>query len=518
MSSETKEKNSVSQNISDSNENKSVNAMRENPIGQIFSFLQKDFVWFSSLTEQINYCSENISSVIGYSSSEIKSFNEKRLAITFNEDISRIREALNEFLTNSSTNIIKLFYRLERKENILISVMEKIYAERDEKGEVTNLYGIVSDITEIKEAEDRLFNTISDLQKLNEAKDKFVSRISHDLRSPFTSIIGFAEVLINDPKIPENDKSEYLNFILQSSKNQFNFVSQLSEIIKLQTNRVKLEPQRANASRLIHYSVSSFTAQVVNKSLDLKVNVSESIHINTDERLFLLLITSLISNAVKFSKPGGKIIISAQEFNEDFVEIIVKDEGVGISEKNKVKLFKIDQIFFSEGTKGEKGVGLGLLLAKEIVEKHGGNLWFYSNQNEGSEFHFTIPISKNAILIVESDTSVRGSYEELIKTKFPEFDVMSARDGYDALNMIASRVPSMILVDHDLPLMTGLQMLDNIFNTHKNSKISTMVIVENLSDNLKKLYDKIGVTEILPKPISLKVLHKRFEELINSIR
>ena len=518
MSAETKGKNSGSQNMSDSIENKSVNSMQENQIRQIFSFLHKDFVWFSSLTEQMNFCSKNISSVIGYTSEEIKSFNEKRLAITFNEDIARIREALNEFLTDSSSNVINLFYRLERKENTFISVMEKIYAERDEKGEVTNLYGIVSDITEIKEAEDRLFSTINDLQKVNEAKDKFVSRISHDLRSPFTSIIGFAEVLINDPKISEKDKSEYLNFILQSSKNQFNFVSQLSEIIKLQTNRVKLEPQRTNANRLIHYSVSSFTGQVVDKGLEIKVNVSESIHINADERLFLLLITSLISNAVKFSKPEGKIIISAQEFNEDFVEIIVKDEGVGISEKNKTRLFKIDQIFFSEGTKGEKGVGLGLLLSKEIVEKHGGNLWFYSSQNEGSEFHFTIPVSKNAILIVENDSSARSSYEELIKTKFPEFDVMSARDGYDALNMIASRVPSMILVDHDLPLMTGLQMLDNIFNTHKNSKISTMVIVENLSDNLKKLYDKIGVTEILPKPISLKVLHKRFEELINSIR
>jgi len=516
MSSETKEKKSGSQNISDSNENESVNSMQENQIRQIFSFLQKDFVWFSSLTEQINYCSENISAVIGYASEEIKSFNEKRLAITLNKDIAHIREALNEFLTDSSTNSIKLFYRLERKENTFISVMERIYAERDEKGEVTNLYGIVSDITEIKEAEDRLFNTISDLQKLNEAKDKFVSRISHDLRSPFTTIIGFAEVLINDPKIPEKDKFEYLNFILQSSRNLLHFVNQLSEIIKLQTNRIKLEPQRTNANRLIHYSVSSFTAQVVDKGLEIKVNVSESIHINTDERLFLLLITSLISNAVKFSRPGGRIIISAQEFNEDFVEIIVKDEGVGISEKNKTRLFKIDQIFFSEGTKGEKGVGLGLLLSKEIVEKHGGNLWFYSNQNEGSEFHFTIPISKNAILIVEGDSSARSSYEELIKTKFSEFDLMSARDGYDALNMIANRIPSLILVDHDLPLMTGLQMLDNIFKSHKISKISTMVLVENLSDDLKKSYNKIGVTVILPKPISLKVLHKRFEELISS--
>jgi PAS domain S-box-containing protein len=342
--------------------------MEENQIKKILKFLQRDFVWFSSLTEQINYCSENIGSVIGYTSDEIKSFNEKRLALTANEDISRIREALNEFLTDSSTTSLKLLYKLERKDNVVISIMEKIYAERDEKGEVTNLYGIVSDITEIRETEDRLFYTISELQKLNEAKDKFVSRISHDLRSPFTSIIGFAEVLLNDPNLSEKDKAEYLNFILQSSKNQFNFVNQLSEIIKIQTNRIKLEPQRTNANRLIHYSVSSFTAHVVDKSLEIKVNVNESIHINADERLFLILITNLISNAVKFSKPGQKISVSAQEFNDDFIEIIVKDEGVGISEKNKIKLFKIDQIFFSEGTKNEKGTGLGLLLSKEIVE------------------------------------------------------------------------------------------------------------------------------------------------------
>lgn len=518
MSSETKGTNTGSQDTTDGDNEPSGTSMQENQIRQIFSRLQKDFVWFSSLTEQINFCSENIISVIGYTSEEIKSFNEKRLAITFNEDISRIREALNEFLTDSSSNEIKLFYRLERKDNAFISVMEKIYAERDEQSEVTNLYGIVSDISEIKDTEDRLFSTISELQKLNEAKDKFVSRISHDLRSPFTSIIGFAEVLVNDPKIPEKERSEYLNFILQSSKSQFNFVNQLSEIVKLQTNRVKLEPQRANANRLIHYSVSSFTAQVVDKSLEIKVNVSESTHINTDERLFLLLVTSLISNAVKFSKPGGRIVISTQEFNEDFVEMIIKDEGVGISEKNKTRLFKMDQIFFSEGTKGEKGVGLGLLLSKEIVEKHGGNLWFYSNQNEGSEFHFTIPVSKNAILIIENDSAARASYEELVKTNFSEYDVLDARDGYDALNMIANRIPAVIIIDQELPLMTGLQTLDNIYKTHKNSKISAMVLAENLSDDLIKSYENIGVKTILPKPISLKVLQRRIEELISSTR
>jgi two-component system, sensor histidine kinase and response regulator len=516
MSSETKGINSGSPSISNSNKDQGVIPMQENQIGHILSKLQKDFVWYSSLTEQINFCSESIQSVLGYTSEKIKSFNEKRLAITHNEDISRIREALNEFLTALSSDNIKLFYRLERKDNTFISVMEKIYAERDEKGEVTNLYGIVSDITEIQESEDRLFNMIGELQKLNEAKDKFVSRISHDLRSPFTSIIGFAEVLMNDSNIPDNDKHEYLNFILQSSKNLLHFVNQLNEIIKLQTNHIKLEPKRTNTNRLIHYSVSSFTAQIVDKNLEIKVNVKESIHINSDERLFLILITSLISNAVKFSKQRSKIIISAKDFNEDFVEIIVKDEGLGISENNKTRLFKMDQIFFSEGTKGEKGVGLGLMLSKEIVEKHGGNLWFYSNQNEGSEFHFTMPISKNAILIVENDSIARSSYEDLIKMNFSEFDVMNACDGYDALNMIATRIPSVIIVDHDLPLMTGLQMLENIYKAHKNIKISTMVLAENLSADLIKSYEDIGIKTILPKPISLKVLHKRIEELLSS--
>lgn len=515
MSSETKRKYADSQNFSDSSPNEAVNFMKEDRFRQIFSYLQKDFVWFSSLIEQINYCSENIHSVIGYTADEIKSFNEKRLAITPTEDISRIREALNEFLTDSSLNNIKLFYKIERKDSTLISVIEKIYAERDLNGEVTNLFGIVSDITEIKETEDRLFSTISDLQKLNEAKDKFVSRISHDLRSPFTSIIGFSEVLLNDANISDKDKSEYLNFILQSSKNQFNFVNQLSEIVKLQTNRIKLEPQRTNANRLIHYSVSSFTAQVVDKNLEIIVNVDESVHINTDERLFLILITSLISNAVKFSKQGQKIFISAHEFNEDFTEIIVKDQGVGISEKNKAKLFKMDQIFFSEGTKGEKGAGLGLLLSKEIVEKHGGNIWFYANVNEGSEFHFTIPSSKNTILIVENDTVARDSYEGLIKNKYSFLDVISAKDGFDALNIIASRIPSIILVNHDLPLMSGLQLLENIFKAHKNSKITTMVIMENISNELTTLYNDLGIKIILPKPISLKLLHKKFEEILS---
>jgi DNA-binding response OmpR family regulator len=122
------------------------------------------------------------------------------------------------------------------------------------------------------------------------------------------------------------------------------------------------------------------------------------------------------------------------------------------------------------------------------------------------------------VLIVENDSSSRTSYEELIKSNYSSFDVISARDGYDALNIIANRFPSIIIVNHDLPFMTGLQLLESIFKAHKNSKISVLVIMENISEEIIKLYNNIGINTILPKPISLKLLHKRVEEIINLIR
>ncbi len=518
MASNSREKKSIFRKVSSIGESSKDDTASFSRLQQIISQLKKDFLWYSSLVDQINYCTENIESVIGYSSNEIKSFNEKRLTLVHKDDIGRIRESLNEFLTDPHSDHIEITYKLLRKDSESISLLEKIYANRDLNGEVIELYGIVSDISSLKEAEDRLYETISDLQKLNDAKDKFVSRISHDLRSPFTSIIGFAEVLINDPELNEKERLEYLNFILQSSKTQFNFVNQLSEIIKLQTNRLKLEPQRANANRLIHYAVSSFTSQVIDKGLEIKVNTNENIFINVDERLFILLISNLISNAVKFSKQGGKIFVNTHEFNDDFVEIIVKDEGIGISENNKSKIFNLDKIFFSEGTKGEKGTGLGLLLAKEIVEKHGGNIWFYSNLNEGTEIHFTIPLSRNAIMFVNNDSSLNHEFMNIVKTKFSDYDLMVAKNGYEALNLISERMPTIMIIDHDLPLMTGLQTIENFFDTYKNNKIPIVVFAQNVTNELKQSYIELGVKAVLPKPISLKVLQKQVAELVKSDR
>lgn len=159
---------------------------------------------------------------------------------------------------------------------------------------------------------------------------------------------------------------------------------------------------------------------------------------------------------------------------------------------------------------------MGLLLAKEIVEKHGGNLWFYSNQNEGTEFHLTLPVSKNSVLIIEKDSSILSGYEELVKSNFPQFNIICAHDGYEALSLITERVPSIVILAHELPLMTGLQFLDTVIKSNKNSKISILLCADELSEDIVKAYEKIGVIEILNKPVSLKVLDRKFRELVDT--
>ncbi len=140
----------------------------------------------------------------------------------------------------------------------------------------------------------------------------------------------------------------------------------------------------------------------------------------------------------------------------ELIEIIIRDEGVGIQEENQLKLFKIDEKFSTEGTKGEKGIGLGLKLVKEIIEKHNGKIWFYSQPEVGTEFHFIIPEAKQIYLLVEDEPKTRIFDKKYILKEFPDAEIIETENGYEALNVAFKKVPSMAISDHDMPLMNGL--------------------------------------------------------------
>jgi CheY-like chemotaxis protein len=188
------------------------------------------------------------------------------------------------------------------------------------------------------------------------------------------------------------------------------------------------------------------------------------------------------------------------------IEIIVRDEGVGISEENQPKLFKIDQKFSLPGTNGERGSGLGLTLVKEIIDKHGGQVWFYSRIGEGSEFHITVPEARNLILLVEDDQGTRALYKKIIETALPNFEVKFADNGYEAIGLYRSLLPTLIITDHDMPLMNGIQLVEAIQKKESNKSIPIIVISGKLDEEITRKYLKLGIDKVVSKPVDNELL------------
>ncbi|MGE5440499.1 MAG: ATP-binding protein, partial [Bacteroidota bacterium] len=234
-----------------------------------------------------------------------------------------------------------------------------------------------------------------------------------------------------------------------------------------------------------------------------------------DEKLITQAVANLLSNAIKFTEENKKIEITVNHFKKGFIEFTVKDEGVGISEANKSKIFRFDQKFSSEGTKGEKGSGLGLTLVREIVEKHGGDIWFYSETGKGSEFHFIIPEAPNVVLLVEDDPHVRSLWVKLVKKALPDFEIIQTSNGYEAISIIQEKVPSLVVTDHSMPLMNGIQLIESMRKRDESNKIPVIVIAGTLTPELKEKYYRLGAESVLAKPVDVKEFMNALAVLIN---
>ena len=471
----------------------------KNIIEKFVDLFKDEYFWYEDRKNkkaEIFY-TNSVEEVTGYTKEELLAMPGKGKDIIHGEDLQELKHQVNEFENDPDRNYLELEFRITRKNNKNVWVKEILFVDRNDEGEIIESFGKVYNISSYKEKEKTLLKNIDELRNLNVSKDNFIAMLSHDLRAPFTSILGFSEILLNETDLSDNEKAEYLTYINDSSQNQLQIISDLLDWSRLQTGKLQIEQQRVHAQSMVFNCVSSLTGNAIRKNIDIKVNVPDNLYINVDERLIIQVITNLLGNAIKFSHEEASVEINANIYNEKFSEIIVKDEGVGISEEGKEKLFQIGKIFSTEGTKGEKGTGLGLALAKQIVEKHGGDIWFYSKLGEGSEFHVTLPSSANTILVVKSDKEKKKSYINFLKERFPLYQVIGADNGYEALGIIISHMPSLIVTDHEMPLMNGMLLIQSIRLEDKPLNIPVIAILNTESDEIKKSYDEYGIKTIL---------------------
>ncbi len=258
---------------------------------------------------------------------------------------------------------------------------------------------VYNDITKQVEAErkirmrdKKLRENAKELKNLNDTKDKFFRILAHDLKNPFSSLLGASEYLYKEAEKHDTDKVRMLGKILYgSAKSGFDILANLLEWSRSQTGILEFHPERVDMDAIIDNNIKLVTALASSKQISIKANVENGLTATADANMLNTVMRNLLINALKFTNTGGKVIIMARKEKREII-VSVKDNGVGISAKDIKKMFRIDMKFVNRGTSNEKGTGLGLILCKEFIKKQGGRIWVESRINLGSTFHFTLPI------------------------------------------------------------------------------------------------------------------------------
>ncbi|PKL89772.1 MAG: hypothetical protein CVV23_03510 [Ignavibacteriae bacterium HGW-Ignavibacteriae-2] len=479
---------------------------------------------YRSITENINDCvwsaerldgklkmvfySEVIIKITGYTNQNFLTDQKLWLRILHPSDAANFVSKLKAFYHDITRVSSQFEYRIINNLGSVVWIKNKINVLRGDDGKIQKVFGLTSDITLSKRAEEELKKSADDLKILNETKDRFISIISHDLRTPFSSILGFTDMLLSDRNLSEDKQIQYISYIQESSRNMLSLVNGLLDWTRLQTGRIQFEPQRLNAKYIITKSIQMLSGVALQKNINLVSDLVNDVYVHADENLLLQVINNLVSNAIKFTGQGGIISISSAPLvRQRQVQFKIKDTGTGIKEEDIPKLFKVDTKFTTSGTEGEKGSGLGLSLCYDIVKKHGGEIAVNSEFGKGTEMIFTIPVSSTKILLVDDSRNDRILYSKLLKNFISSnYSVDEASNGKEAYDKIKNTYPALIITDHNMPVMNGYSLVQQLNLSEIKYKPPIIVLSSDLTDNIIKDYKALGIDFVFKKPVNLTAL------------
>jgi len=282
--------------------------------------------------------------------------------------------------------------RYKRKDgnDIIVLIHDRLLYNSD--GEITGVSSTIEDITEKREAEEKFKIYTEELREANAAKDKFFSIIAHDLKSPFMGLLGLTDILSKDfEEMALGDLKRFINDIDGASKKIYRLLENLLTWSRLQVGKMSFVPSEIDFEIFCLNIHELMKGNAERKNIQLELNIPAGIKIIADENMLGSVLTNLITNALKFTMSGGNVTIDAA-VEENHLIVCIADTGIGIREADLNKLFKIDVQHTTKGTLGEGGTGLGLLLCKEMIEKHNGSIWVQSEFGKGSKFIFSLPI------------------------------------------------------------------------------------------------------------------------------
>lgn len=346
-----------------------------------------DGIWiFDFSTFEILEANNSLLEITGYNSQELKNMQIDELIKTILPSL----DVKGDILKNN-LDILAGEKVLRKKDGseIFVEIGLKLLEYSGKK----IIYAVVRDITERKNNERLMEKYNEELKVLVNEKDKLFSIIAHDLRSPFTGLIGYSELLAdNSDNLSEVEKKEFAGNLYKLSINLYDLVSKLLHWAQFQSGKMKYIPEKIKLKELIEELIKNFEGNLKMKRIDVSILIDGEHYIYADRNMLVILFNNLISNAIKFSNIKGVIIITSKYLLENKRVIVsVKDNGIGIPSSQLSSMFQTKRTTLTYGTNKESGTGIGLILCKDIVEKNFGSISVESREGYGSTFIVELP-------------------------------------------------------------------------------------------------------------------------------
>jgi len=407
------------------------------------------------------------------------------------------------------------------KDQTTLSVISRGKCILDDEGNLLRMIGTVQDVTHQTYLKKKAQNG-------ERLKTAFLENISHELRTPLNAILGFSELIINK-NLSDEKKEKYIEQVDKSGKRLLNFLTDITEISKIESQNNQLFFQNYNLNNLINDLLLEFQKANKNNKVQLinhkAINDDESF-IKTDVAKLKLILSKLIHNALKYTNSG--IIEFGYVLEAGFIKFNAKDTGKGISKKIQKNLFQRFRQFRDPKIEHYEGAGLGLPIAKGMVDLFGGEIWLESEMKKGTNFFFTIPYikgednrkqlknklnkpGKKTILIAEDDIANYKLFTILMNDRF---NILHAENGKEAVRIFSEHASTidLILMDIRMPQMNGFDASKEIRKMSKAKPIiaHTAYAMEHLMEQM----EEAGINDLLNKPAELEDIEKIFKKYV----
>lgn len=492
-----------------------------------------------SLSEDftLDYLSPNINQFLGYEASEVIG---KNIFEYINPDDLEVFQGILEENTDFLAKNQYLEFRLRHKNGDyrVFNTNGQMVLDKDGK---TRMYtGIARDISKLKEAQDELVKAKERAEQASLIKSQFLSVMSHEIRTPMNAVIGLAHFLMEDN--PRADQLENLKTLQFSAESLMALINDILDYNKIDSGKVELEKMPFDLKNLIRRIVHSHSFQANEKSLELFVEIDETIpkSILGDSVRIGQIVNNLLSNAIKFTEKGFvKIKLSKKSKPQDGIASIqfgFEDTGIGIPDEKLETIFEAFTQASSETTRKYGGTGLGLAIVKRLIELHGGEIKYKANPLGGSIFEFTLefevekeqvdqlqengkPAPKSlsgASILVAEDNMVNQILIKKFLKKWDTGKVVVASDGQEALECFEKEHFDLILLDLQMPVYDGFtvaKMIREFPDDHKK-QVPILALTASSFHEVKESLIESGIDGYVPKPFIPEVLYSKMVKFL----